>query len=120
MRRNQSIDSNQKCWKTLQNLHTKIGKDQEENQLIQSKGGSQNFCNFGKMLQLQHVEDESIPDEEEISETNVTTRSQNLLKEDNFILPNVRIINPPLSNLVIYLNRESCLNRESIQSIYSH
>ena len=27
---------------------------------------------------------------------------------------NVRIINPPLSNLVI------CLNRESIQSIFSH
>ena len=32
----------------------------------------------------------------------------------------VRIINPPLSNLVICLNQESCLNRESIQSIFSH
>ena len=32
----------------------------------------------------------------------------------------IRIINPPLSNLVIFLNQESCLNRESIQSIFSH
>ena len=32
----------------------------------------------------------------------------------------VRIINPPLSNLVICLIQESCLNRESIQSIFSH
>ena len=32
----------------------------------------------------------------------------------------VRIINPPLSNLVICLNQESFLNRESIQSIFSH
>ena len=31
-----------------------------------------------------------------------------------------RIINPPFSNLVICLNQESCLNRESIQSIFSH
>ena len=32
----------------------------------------------------------------------------------------VRIINPPLSNLVICLNHDSCLNRESIQYIFSH
>ena len=32
----------------------------------------------------------------------------------------VRIINPSLSNLVICLNQESCLNWESIQSIYRH
>ena len=37
-----------------------------------------------------NVEDEGTPDEEEISETNVTTRSQNLLKEDNLILPKTK------------------------------
>ena len=37
-----------------------------------------------------NIEDEGIPDEEEISETNVTTRSQNLLKEDNLILPKIK------------------------------
>ena len=31
----------------------------------------------------------------------------------------VRIINPPFSNLVIFLNQESCLNRDSIQSIFN-
>ena len=36
-----------------------------------------------------NVEDEGFPDEEEISETNVTTRSQNPLKEDNLILPKI-------------------------------
>ena len=37
-----------------------------------------------------NVEDEGLPDEEEISETNVTTRSQNLLNEDNLILPKIK------------------------------
>ena len=37
-----------------------------------------------------NMEDEGFPDEEEISETNVTTRSQNTLKEDNLILPKIK------------------------------
>ena len=37
-----------------------------------------------------NVEDEGILDGEEISETNVTTRSQNLLKEDNLNFPKLR------------------------------
>ena len=37
-----------------------------------------------------NVEDEGFPDEEEISETNVTTRSQNPLKEDNLILTKIK------------------------------
>ena len=37
-----------------------------------------------------NVEDEGIPDEEEMPETNVTTKSHNLLKEDNLILPKIK------------------------------
>ena len=37
-----------------------------------------------------NIEDEGLPDEEEISKTNVTTRSQNPLKEDNSILPKIK------------------------------
>ena len=37
-----------------------------------------------------NLEDEGTPDEEEISNTNVTTRSQNLLKKDNLILPKIK------------------------------
>ena len=37
-----------------------------------------------------NVEDEGLTEEEEIPETNVTTRSQNLLKEDNLILPKIK------------------------------
>ena len=37
-----------------------------------------------------NVEDEDLTEEEEIPETNVTTRSQNSLKEDNMILPKIK------------------------------
>ena len=39
-------DSNQNFWKTLQNSHTKTCRNQEENQLNKSKGGSQIFLEF--------------------------------------------------------------------------
>ena len=51
----------------------------------------------------------------------IRTEPENVyMKEVAFKATCVRIINPPLSNLVICLNKESCLNRESIQSIFSH
>ena len=37
-----------------------------------------------------NIEYEGFPEEEEIPETNVTTRSQNPLKEDNLILPKIK------------------------------
>ena len=37
-----------------------------------------------------NIEDEDLTEEEEIPETNVTTRSQSLLKEDNMILPKIK------------------------------
>ena len=37
-----------------------------------------------------NIEDEDITEEEEILETNVTTRSQSSLKEDNMILPKIK------------------------------
>ena len=37
-----------------------------------------------------NMEDEDLPDKEETTETNVTTRSQNPLKEDNSILPKIK------------------------------
>ena len=37
-----------------------------------------------------NVVDEDITKEEEIPETNFTTRSQSSLKEDNMILPNIK------------------------------
>ena len=37
-----------------------------------------------------NIEDEGFPEEEEIPETHVTTRSQNSLKEDNMILPKIK------------------------------
>ena len=37
-----------------------------------------------------NIEDKCFPEEEEIPETNVTTRSQNPLKEDNLILPKIK------------------------------
>ena len=46
--------------------------------------------------------------------------SKAILLHQMLMVHNVRIINPPLSNLVICLNRESCLNRDSIKPIYSH
>ena len=36
------------------------------------------------------IEDEGLTEEEKISETNVTTRSQGPLKEDNTIMPNIK------------------------------
>ena len=39
-----------------------------------------------------NLEDEDFPNREETSETNVTTRSQNPLKEDNLILPKIKKI----------------------------
>ena len=36
------------------------------------------------------IEDEGLTEEEQISETNVTTRSQSSLKEDNMILPKIK------------------------------
>ena len=37
-----------------------------------------------------NIEDEDLRDKEETSETNVTTRSQNTLKEDSLILPKIK------------------------------
>ena len=37
-----------------------------------------------------NIEDEDLTEEEEIPETNVTTRSQSSLKEDNMILPKIK------------------------------
>ena len=37
-----------------------------------------------------NIEDKDLTEEEEIPETNVTTRSQNSLKEDNMILPKIK------------------------------
>ena len=37
-----------------------------------------------------NVEDEDLSEEEGIPKTNVTTRSQNSLKEDNMILPKIK------------------------------
>ena len=37
-----------------------------------------------------NIEDEDLTKEEEISEMNVTTRSQSSLKEDNLILPKIK------------------------------
>ena len=37
-----------------------------------------------------NIEYEDLPNKEETPETNVTTRSQNLLKEDNLILPKIK------------------------------
>ena len=37
-----------------------------------------------------NIEDEDITEEYDIPETNVTTRSQNSLKEDNMILPKIK------------------------------
>ena len=37
-----------------------------------------------------NIEDEDVTEEEEIPETNVTTRSQNSLREDNMILPKIK------------------------------
>ena len=37
-----------------------------------------------------NIEDEDVPDKEETLETNVITRSQNPLKEDNLILPKIK------------------------------
>ena len=36
------------------------------------------------------IEDEGLTEEENISETNVTTRSQGPLKEDNMIIPKIK------------------------------
>ena len=37
-----------------------------------------------------NIEDEYITEEDDIPKTNVTTRSQNSLKEDNLILPKIK------------------------------
>ena len=57
-----------------------------------------------------------------ITPQNSRKNSKSILKSKGHysILETIRIINPPLSNLVICLNHESCLNQESIQSIFSH
>ena len=46
-----------------------------------------------------NMEDEDLPDKEETPETNVTTRSQNPLKEDNSILPKIKKLQENMKNV---------------------
>ena len=54
-----------------------------------------------------NIEDEDITEEEDIPETNVTTRSQNSLKEDNMILPKIKKLQ---ENMKIIKNNSQKVN----------
>ena len=57
-----------------------------------------------------NIEYEGFPDEEKIPETNITTRSQNPLKEDNLILPKIKKLQENMKKMKKMKNNTSTVS----------